>query len=113
MTAQTTPYDETRPRDYRTLTMILTTIIKLLLFLATQSAAAILIGFAALFLSFEPVWSADNPQAMLAKPDDFAGLNEAYSKFFPKDQPTRSVAKLGVEFPNVLVAIKVVAVIAE
>src|SRR5262249_33686850 len=26
-------------------------------------------AFAALFLSFEPVWSADNPQAMLAKPD--------------------------------------------
>jgi Ca-activated chloride channel family protein len=68
--AQTTQYDETKPRNYRTLTMILTTIIKLLLFLATQSAAAILIGFAALFLSFEPVWSADNPQAMLAKPDD-------------------------------------------
>jgi Ca-activated chloride channel homolog len=70
MTAQTTPYDATRPHDYRTLTMILTTIIKLLLFLATQSAAAILIGFAALFLSFEPVWSANNPQAMIVRPDD-------------------------------------------
>ncbi len=50
--------------------MILTTIIKLLLFLAMQSAAVILIGFSALFLSFEPVWSADNPQTMLARPDD-------------------------------------------
>src|ERR1700742_4019886 len=70
MTAQTTPYDETRPRDYRALTMILTTIIKLLLFLATQSAIVLLIGFAALFLSFDPVWSAENPQAMLARPDD-------------------------------------------
>ena len=44
MTAQTTPYDETRPRNHRTLTAILTTIIKLLLFLAMQSAAVILIG---------------------------------------------------------------------
>jgi len=70
MSAQTTLCDETRPRNYRTLTMILTAIIKLLLFLATQSAVVLLIGFAALFLSFEPVWSADNPQAMLAKPDD-------------------------------------------
>jgi Ca-activated chloride channel homolog len=70
MTAQTTPYDETRPRNYRTLTAILTTIIKLLLFLAMQSAAVILIGFSALFLSFEPVWSADNPQTMLARPGD-------------------------------------------
>ena len=50
---------------------------------------------------------------MLARPEDFAGLNEAYAKFFPEDQPTRSVAKLGVDFPNILVAIKVVAVIAD
>ena len=41
MTAQTNPYDETRPRNYRTPTMILTMIIKLLLCLATQGAAAI------------------------------------------------------------------------
>ena len=33
--------------------------------LAMQSAAVILIGFAALFLSFEPVWSAEGPQAAL------------------------------------------------
>ena len=50
---------------------------------------------------------------MLARPDDFAGLNEAYSKFFPTDQPTRSVARLGVDLPNILVAIKVVAVVPE
>lgn len=66
MTAQTLAYDEMKSRNYRTLT----TIIKLLLFLAMQGAAVVLIGFAALFLSFEPVWSADNPQAMLARPDD-------------------------------------------
>jgi 2-iminobutanoate/2-iminopropanoate deaminase len=49
----------------------------------------------------------------LARPEDFGGLNEAYSKFFTKDRPTRSVAKLGVEFPNVLVAIRVTAVVPD
>src|SRR5712675_525580 len=45
-------------------------VIKLVLFFVMQGAAAILIGFAALFLSFEPVWSASLPSAVLAKPSD-------------------------------------------
>src|SRR6195256_5601615 len=45
-------------------------IVKLLLFCVIQGAAVILVGFAALFLSFEPVWSADNPSATLARPGD-------------------------------------------
>jgi 2-iminobutanoate/2-iminopropanoate deaminase len=48
---------------------------------------------------------------LLAKPSDFAGLNEEYAKFFPNDPPTRAVAKLGVELPNVLVSIKMTAVV--
>jgi len=52
-------------------------------------------------------------QVLLTHPTDFAGLNEAYSKFFPKDPPARSVAKLGVELPNVLVSIKLTAVLWE
>ncbi len=48
---------------------------------------------------------------LLAKPTDFAGLNEEYAKFFPADPPTRAVSKLGVELPNVLVSIKMTAVI--
>jgi 2-iminobutanoate/2-iminopropanoate deaminase len=48
---------------------------------------------------------------LLAKPNDFAGLNEEYAKFFPTDPPTRAVAKLGVELPNVLVSIKMTAVL--
>lgn len=48
---------------------------------------------------------------LLARPDDFAGLNEAYAKFFPADPPTRAVGKLGVELPNVLVSIKLTAVL--
>ena len=48
---------------------------------------------------------------LLTKPTDFAGLNEEYAKFFPADPPTRAVSKLGVELPNVLVSIKMTAVI--
>ena len=48
---------------------------------------------------------------LLTRPGDFAGLNEEYAKFFPTDPPTRAVAKLGVELPNVLVSIKMVAVV--
>ena len=48
---------------------------------------------------------------LLARPNDFAGLNEEYAKFFPTDPPTRAVARLGVELPNVLVSIKMTAVL--
>ena len=48
---------------------------------------------------------------LLARPNDFAGLNEEYAKFFPTDPPTRAVTKLGVELPNVLVSIKMTAVL--
>lgn len=48
---------------------------------------------------------------LLARPNDFAGLNEAYAKFFPSDPPTRAVGKLGVELPDVLVSIKLTAVL--
>jgi Ca-activated chloride channel homolog len=51
----------------------LSSLLKLLLFLVMQGTAVILVGFAALFLSFEPVWSADGPQATLA------GLSDARS----------------------------------
>ncbi|HUN72504.1 MAG TPA: RidA family protein [Steroidobacteraceae bacterium] len=50
---------------------------------------------------------------LLARPSDFAGLNEAYAKFFPTDPPARAVGKLGVEIPDVLVSIKLTAVLPE
>lgn len=50
-------------------------------------------------------------QVLLARPDDFAGLNEEYARYFPIDPPARSVAKLGVELPNVLVSIKLTAIV--
>src|SRR5579863_8992588 len=52
-------------------------------------------------------------QVLLARPSDFVGLNETYAKFFPTDPPARAVAKLGVELPNVLVSIKVTAVLSD
>jgi 2-iminobutanoate/2-iminopropanoate deaminase len=48
-------------------------------------------------------------QVLLARPEDFAGLNETYAEFFRVDPPARSVCKLGVEIPNVLVSIKMTA----
>jgi 2-iminobutanoate/2-iminopropanoate deaminase len=48
---------------------------------------------------------------LLARPDDFAGLNEEWAKAFPSDPPTRAVAKLGVEVPNLLVSLKMTAVV--
>jgi 2-iminobutanoate/2-iminopropanoate deaminase len=47
---------------------------------------------------------------LLARPADFAGLNEAYAKVFPKNPPARAVAKLGVEIPNLLVSFKMTAI---
>lgn len=46
---------------------------------------------------------------LLARPSDFAGLNEEYGRFFPSDPPARAVARLGVELPNLLVSIKMTA----
>jgi 2-iminobutanoate/2-iminopropanoate deaminase len=48
---------------------------------------------------------------LLARPGDFAGLNEEYAKFFPSDPPARAVARLGPELPNVLVSITLTAVL--
>jgi len=48
---------------------------------------------------------------LLTNPTDFAGMNEEYATWFPTDPPTRYVAKLGVEVPDVLVSIRMTAVI--
>lgn len=50
---------------------------------------------------------------LLARPSDFAGLNEAYAEVFATDPPARAVGKLGVELPNVLVSIKLTAVVSD
>ena len=48
-------------------------------------------------------------QVLLTRPEDFAGMNEAYAEFFPHDPPTRSVAKLGVDVAGLLVSIRMTA----
>ncbi len=45
-------------------------LIRLVLFFVMQGFAVILVGFAALFLSFEPVWSAAGQPAAFVKPGD-------------------------------------------
>jgi 2-iminobutanoate/2-iminopropanoate deaminase len=52
-------------------------------------------------------------QVLLAHPEDFAGLNEAYAKFFPADPPIRSVARLGPDLGEIRVSIKMTAVITQ
>ena len=50
-------------------------------------------------------------QVLLTRPEDFAGMNEGYAQFFASDPPARSVAKLGVDLPGLLVSIRMTAYI--
>lgn len=43
---------------------------RILLFFLVEGVAALVVGFAALFLSFEPGWSAETPQAAVLRPSD-------------------------------------------
>src|SRR5882762_1246615 len=61
-----TTYDEIQTgRGYR-----LSRKMRIFLFFLVEGVAALVVGFAALFLSFEPVWSASLPSAVLARPSD-------------------------------------------
>jgi reactive intermediate/imine deaminase len=46
---------------------------------------------------------------LLMSPTDFAGMNDEYATWFRDAPPSRSVAKLGVEIPGVLVSIRMTA----
>ena len=46
---------------------------------------------------------------LLTNPADFAGMNDEYATWFPAKPPTRYVAKLGVEIPDLLVSIRMTA----
>ncbi len=46
---------------------------------------------------------------LLTNPADFGGMNEEYARWFPVAPPTRYVAKLGVEIPDLLVSIRMTA----
>jgi reactive intermediate/imine deaminase len=46
---------------------------------------------------------------LLTDPDDFAGMNEEYARWFPDNPPTRYAAKLGAVIPGLLVSIRMTA----
>ena len=46
---------------------------------------------------------------LLTNPDDFAGMNEEYARWFPVDPPARYAARLGAEPPGLLVSIRMTA----
>lgn len=48
---------------------------------------------------------------LLTNPEDFAGMNDAYSRVFTANPPARYVAKLGVVLPDILVSIRMTAII--
>jgi 2-iminobutanoate/2-iminopropanoate deaminase len=50
---------------------------------------------------------------LLRNPTDFEGMNESYAETFATEQPTRAVAKLGVELPGILVSIMMTAQVEE
>jgi Ca-activated chloride channel family protein len=83
--------DETISRGRSAL--LLLRIVKLVLFFAIQSAAVILVGFAALFVSFEPVWSAENSQAAITRP----GEARSGSLLFKTDDGYVDATRLGVD----------------
>ena len=46
---------------------------------------------------------------LLADPDDFAGMNEEWTAWFPVDPPARHAAKLGANIPGILISIRMTA----
>ena|SRR6185503_10285131 len=48
---------------------------------------------------------------LLARPEMFKEMNEAYAEFFPGPKPARAIARLGVEIPGVLVSIEAIATV--
>jgi 2-iminobutanoate/2-iminopropanoate deaminase len=46
---------------------------------------------------------------LLARPDLYQDMNEAYAEFFPGAKPARSMVRFGADIPGVLVAIDAVA----
>ena len=66
----------------------LSRMVRLLLFCMMQSAAVILVGFAALFLSFEPVWPAESPSATLAGPGDARSGSLLLRRFAARSRPS-------------------------
>ena len=50
---------------------------------------------------------------LLARPDLYQEMNEAYAEFFPGAKPARAMARFGADIPGVLVAIDAIALAGE
>ncbi len=48
---------------------------------------------------------------LLARPDLYREMNEAYEEFFPEANPARAMVRFGADIPDVLVAIEAVALV--
>ena len=46
---------------------------------------------------------------LLARPNLYKEINEAYAEFFPKAKPARAMVRFGADIPGVLVAIEAIA----
>ena len=46
---------------------------------------------------------------LLARPDLYKEMNEAYAEFFPGPKPARAMVAFGADIPGVLVAIEAIA----
>jgi Ca-activated chloride channel family protein len=68
-------------------------IAKLLLFLVMQGVAVILVGLTALFVSFGPAWSAEDPQAAIVRPNEA----RSGSLLFKTDDGYVDATRLGVD----------------
>jgi 2-iminobutanoate/2-iminopropanoate deaminase len=49
---------------------------------------------------------------LLARPDLYQEMNEAYAEHFPGPKPARVIARLGADVPGVLVSIDAIALVA-
>ena len=47
---------------------------------------------------------------LLARPELYREMNEAYAEFFPGAKPARSMARFGADIPGVMVAIEALAI---
>jgi len=50
---------------------------------------------------------------LLTHPEDFTAMNEVFAEVFAVDPPVRYVARLGVVLPDVLVSVRMTAVLDE
>jgi 2-iminobutanoate/2-iminopropanoate deaminase len=50
---------------------------------------------------------------LLARPELYKEMNEAYAEFFPGAKPARAIARLGVDIPGVLISVEAIATVGE